>query len=88
MNLLTMVVPLWARWLVLISAAAVLGAIVYNTGRKVEGEKHLAYLAEQSARALKIAKAQQTVVTQTQIKYVDRINTIYARKRPSSLRAF
>ncbi|MEM4990730.1 hypothetical protein V8G57_25305 [Collimonas sp. H4R21] len=79
MNLLTTILPAWVRWLTLISAAAVFGTIVYNKGRQVEGEKHIAYLAEQSAQTLKIAKAQQVVVTQTQIKYVDRINTIYAK---------
>jgi hypothetical protein len=76
MNLLTTILPAWVRWLTLISTAAVFGTIVYNKGRQVEGEKHIAYLAEQSARTLKIAKAQQMVVTQTQIKYVDRIKTI------------
>ncbi|SFB69474.1 hypothetical protein [Collimonas sp. OK412] len=79
MNLLTIILPVWVRWLTLISAAAVFGTIVYNKGRQVEGEKHIAYLAEQSARTLKIAKAQQMVVTQTQIKYVDRIKTIIGK---------
>lgn len=79
MNLLSVVLPLWARWLILISAAAVFGTIVYNKGKQVEGEKHLAYVAEQAARTVKIVKAQQVVVTQTQIKYVDRIKTIYVK---------
>jgi hypothetical protein len=79
MTLLTAVVPLWARWLVLIAAAVVFGTIVYNKGKQVEGEKHLAYVAEQAARSVRIVKAQQVVVTQTQIKYVDRIKTIYVQ---------
>ncbi|WP_211474934.1 hypothetical protein [Collimonas humicola] len=79
MNLLNVVFPWWARWLVLVSAAAIFGTICYNKGKQVKGEEHLAYIAEQAQRTIKIAKAQQAVVTQTQIKYVDRIKTVYAK---------
>ena len=79
MNLLITVLPLWARWLILISAAAVFGTIIFNKGKQVEGEKHLAYLAEQAARTVKVARVQQAVVMQTQVKYVDRIKTIYIK---------
>jgi len=79
MSLLNVVLPWWARWLVLASAAAVFGTICYNKGKQVKGEEHLAYVAEQAQRTVKIAKAQQVVVTQTQIKYVDRIKTIIAK---------
>ncbi|HWX01425.1 hypothetical protein [Collimonas sp.] len=79
MNLLNVVLPWWSRWLVLVSAAAVFGTICYNKGKQVKGEEHLAYLAEQAQRSVGIAKAQQLVITQTQIKYVDRIKTVYAK---------
>jgi hypothetical protein len=79
MSLLNFVLPWWARWLVLASAAAVFGTICYNKGKQVKGEEHLAYVAEQAQRTSKIAKAQQVVVAQTQIKYVDRIKTVYAK---------
>ena len=79
MSLLNVVLPWWARWLVLASAAAAFGTICYNKGEQVKGEEHLAYIAEQAQRAIKIAKAQQVIVTQTQIKYVDRIKTVYAK---------
>jgi hypothetical protein len=79
MNLLSVVLPWWARWLVLASAAAVFGTFCYNKGKQVKGEEHLAYVAAQAQRSVGIAKAQQLVVTQTKIKYVDRIKTIYAK---------
>ncbi|WP_211475089.1 hypothetical protein [Collimonas humicola] len=79
MNLLKEVLPWWARWLAFVSAAAVFGTICYNKGKQDEGEKHIAYLNQQAERSIKIAKAQQIVVAQTQIKYVDRIKTIYVK---------
>lgn len=79
MCLLKEVLPWWARWLALVSAAAVFGTICYNKGKQDEGEKHIAYVNQQAERSIKIAKAQQVVVAQTQIKYVDRIKTIYVK---------
>ena len=79
MNLLKEALPWWARWLALASAAAVLGTICYNKGKQNEGEKHIAYINQQAERSIKIAEAQQVVVTQAQIKYVDRIKTIYVK---------
>ncbi len=71
--------PWWARWLVLMSATAVFGILCYNSGKQVKGEEHLAYVAEQAEQTARIAKAQQVVVAQTQIKYVDRIKIVYAK---------
>ncbi|MDB5768008.1 MAG: hypothetical protein JWQ61_2822 [Collimonas fungivorans] len=79
MSLLKEVLPRWARWLALASAAAVFGTICYNKGKQGEGEKHIAYVNQQAERSNKIAKAQRVVVAQTQIKYVDRIKTIYVK---------
>ncbi|PFH08059.1 hypothetical protein BCF11_0411 [Collimonas sp. PA-H2] len=79
MNLLEEVLPWWARWLALVSGAAVFGTICYNKGKQEEGEKHIAYVNQQAGQTIKIAEAQQVVVTQTQIKYVDRIRTIYVK---------
>ncbi|PFH07843.1 hypothetical protein BCF11_0190 [Collimonas sp. PA-H2] len=79
MSLLKEVLPWWARWLALASAAAVFGTICYNKGKQDEGERHIAYINQQVERATKIAKAQQAVVAQAQIKYVDRIRTIYVK---------
>lgn len=79
MSLLNVMLPWWVRWLVLASAAAVFGTVCYNKGKRVKGEEHLVYVAEQAQRTIKVAKAQQVVVTQTQIKYVDRIKTVYAK---------
>jgi Flp pilus assembly protein CpaB len=77
MNLLATILPAWVRWLALMSAAAVFGTLCYNKGKQNEGEKHVAYISQQAGQTIKIAKAQQVVVTLTQIKYVDRIKTIY-----------
>lgn len=79
MNLLTTILPAWVRWLALMSAAAVFGTLCYNKGKQNEGEKHLAYISQQAGQTIKIDKAQQVIVTQTQIKYVDRIKTIYVK---------
>jgi hypothetical protein len=79
MNLFNAVLPCWARWLALLSILAVFGTICYNKGKQAEGEKHLAYVEKQARQTDKIVKAQQVIVTQTQIKYVDRINTIYVK---------
>ncbi|WP_211441377.1 hypothetical protein [Collimonas humicola] len=79
MNLLKEILPWWVRWLALVSVAAVFGTICYNKGKQHEGEKHIAYVNQQAEHSIKIAKAQQIVVTKTQIKYVDRIKTIYIK---------
>lgn len=79
MSLFNAVLPCWARWLALLLILAVFGTICYNKGKQAEGEKHLAYVEKQARQTDKIVKAQQVIVTQTQIKYIDRINTIYVK---------
>jgi hypothetical protein len=79
MNFLTAVIPTWARWLILVLAALFLYAFGRMDGERIEGVKHLAYVAQQAQQGMKIVQAQQKVVTQTEIKYRDRIQTVYVK---------
>jgi hypothetical protein len=79
MNLLKEILPLWMRWLALTLALLFAFAFGQLRGQRIEGEKHIAYVAKQGEQSVRIATAQQVVVRQTQIKYVDRIKTIYVK---------
>lgn len=77
MSLLTFVLPWWAR----AGLLALLGALVFMLGQlhgeRVAGQRHLDYVTAQVAQTTRIAQAQTKVVIETQVKYVDRIKTIY-----------
>lgn len=48
-----------------------------RSGERHEGQKHLDYIAAQATASIKLMQRQQIVVTKTEIKYRDRIKTIY-----------
>lgn len=73
------ILPWWARWLGLCLVLLSVFTLGQQRGQRIEGEKHIAYIARQAAQTIRIAQAQQIVVTQTEIKYRDRIKTIYIK---------
>lgn len=79
MNALGFVLPGWAKW----AALAVLALALYAFGRidgtRIEGAAHSDYVANQALQAVKVIKAQQVIVTETEIEYRDRIKTIYVK---------
>lgn len=79
MNFLSSILPWWVRWLALALGLLLSFTFGQLRGQRVEGEKHIAYLTQQAGRSLKIAGTQQAVVIQTQVKYVDRIKTVYIK---------
>ena len=79
MNLLNEILPWWARWLALTLAFLLVFTFGQLRGERIAGEKHIDYVMAQAERSIAIAKAQQVVVTKTQIEYVDRIKTIYVK---------
>ncbi|MFJ2989938.1 hypothetical protein ACIPF8_18895 [Collimonas sp. NPDC087041] len=79
MNLLNEILPWWARWLALTLALLLVFTFGQLRGERIAGEKHIDYVTAQAERSVAIAKAQQVVVTKTQIEYVDRIKTIYVK---------
>lgn len=79
MNLLTAVLPWWARWGALLLAGLMLVAIGRMWGQRIEGEKHTEYVIKQAQQTAKIAQAQARVVVRTEIKYRDRIQKIFVK---------
>jgi hypothetical protein len=74
-----MIIPPWARWLALLIAGAFIFMFGDMHGRRIEGEKHIAYVTAQAAQTVKIAKAQVQVVTRAEIEYRDRIQKVYLK---------
>jgi len=81
MNLLTTVIPPWARWLALLALAA----SCYSLGRLHEARHDAeAREADASARATQVVtvvKKEVQVVTQTETVYRDRIQKIYVQEK-------
>jgi hypothetical protein len=73
------VLPWWARWSVFVVAGGALFALGYAQGAREAGEEHVAYLNAQAARTTVIAARQKEVVVKTEIKYRDRIQTVYVK---------
>ncbi|MTW11444.1 hypothetical protein GM658_12635 [Pseudoduganella eburnea] len=73
------IVPAWVKWL----AIAVLCGATYAIGRLQEArhgaEVMTGYITAQATRTVRIAQAQSKVVVQTEIKYRDRIKTVYLK---------
>lgn len=78
-TLCKLALPAWARAAVLAGMAVALLAIGWMQGERAAGERHLDYLAEQAQRTVAIAHAQARVVQQVEIRYRDRIRTIYVQ---------
>lgn len=79
MKLLALELPWWARWAALAAAGALVFLLGQLHGERIAGQIHVDYVTGQAAQTVKIARAQQVVVTQTEIKYRDRIQKIYVK---------
>lgn len=73
---MSLILPPWVKY----AALALVALALYGMGRmdgvRIEGAKHLAYVAKQATAAVRIAKAQEKVVVQTEVKYRDRIQVV------------
>lgn len=79
MSGLTAVIPAWARWLALAAVSVFVFVFGQMRGERLAGERHIDYVSKQAAQTVKIAKAQERVVVQTEIQYRDRIQKIYVK---------
>jgi len=77
MNLLSAVLPWWARWAGLALVAVVVFVFGQMRGERIAGERHNEYVAKQAAQTVRVAQAQTKVVMQTEVKYRDRIQKVY-----------
>lgn len=77
--MLTAVLPSWVRWPALVLAFAFTAMIFQMRGERIAGQRHIDYVTNQAAQSTKIAQAQTVAVIQTEIKYRDRIKTIYVK---------
>lgn len=73
------VMPWYVRALVAVAAGAVIYLLGMRHGERIAGQAHIDYISAQAAQSVKVAQAQVKVIVETQIKYVDRIKTIYTR---------
>ena len=73
------VLPWWARWLFFAFAGGALFVLGMLRGEWIAGQLHIDYVTAQAARTVAVAQAQQKVVVQTEIKYRDRIKTVYVK---------
>ncbi|GGD00175.1 hypothetical protein [Undibacterium terreum] len=78
-GLLLSAVPGWVRILGLAAAGGAIYLLGQLHGERVAGEAHTEYVQQQAAQTVKLAKAQQVLVTKTEIEYRDRIKTIYVK---------
>lgn len=78
-QLATFMLPWWARALAITFIFVSVFLLGQLHGERVAGEKHLDYISQQAAQTVKVAKAQQVVVTQTEVQYRDRIQKIYIK---------
>ncbi|MFZ2998732.1 MAG: hypothetical protein WA071_00140 [Undibacterium umbellatum] len=77
MNLLTSVLPLWARLMVTACLVGVVFLAGQLHGERVAGDFHNEYVGKQAAQSVKIIKAQAKVVTETETIYKDRFINVY-----------
>lgn len=70
-------IPLLSRIAIFFSAGIALYMLGMLHGERVAGQAHIDYISAQAAQSVKVAQAQAKIVIETQIKYVDRIKTIY-----------
>lgn len=73
---MSMILPPWVRWLALVAVALALYGIGRIDGARIEGARHLDYLAKQAAATVKVARAQERVVVRTEVEYRERIRII------------
>ncbi|MBY0243046.1 MAG: hypothetical protein K2X55_27435 [Burkholderiaceae bacterium] len=73
------VLPAPARWCAYVWTTAGGIGLGVMLGERVAGQRHIDYITAQAAQTVAIGRAQTKVVLQTEIKYRDRIKTIYVK---------
>ncbi|MBC3927765.1 hypothetical protein [Undibacterium sp. CY21W] len=76
-EVLNNIVPWYVRALVTVAAGTVIYLLGMMHGERSAGQAHIDYISAQAAKSVKVSQAQMKVVIETQVKYVDRIKTIY-----------
>ena len=76
---MTKLLPAPARWIALAGIAIAMYLLGKLQGERAAGQVHLDYVQAQAARGVVIAKAQAEVVVRTEVKYRDRIKTVYLK---------
>lgn len=79
LDLSGLVLPAWARWGAIAALAGFAYLFGHMDGERVAGERHMAYITAQAAAATQLVKAQIQVLTKTETKFRDRIQTIYLK---------
>lgn len=74
-----MILPVWARWIAAAAGAACMFLFGAMQGERAAGERQLEAVRAQAMRTVKVAQAQFQVVQKTEIKYRDRIKTVYVQ---------
>jgi len=74
---ITQLVPWYVRVMVVLALVLATYRAGMLHGERVAGQTHIDYVSAQAAKSVKVAQAQMKVVIETQVKYVDRIKTIY-----------
>jgi len=78
-RLASTLLPAPARWAVYAAAACALLSVGEIDGQRRAGQAHIDYVNAQAQRTVVISKAQAKVVIQTEVKYRNRIKTVYLK---------
>lgn len=76
---MTQLLPAPARWIALLGIIVAVYLLGMLQGEQVAGQQHVDYIQAQAARGAAIAKARERVVVQTEVKYRERLKTIYVK---------
>jgi hypothetical protein len=76
---MTNLLPAPARWIALAGIAIVMYLLGMLHGERTAGQEHIDYVEAQAKRGLQVANARARVVVKTEVKYRDRIRTIYVK---------
>jgi hypothetical protein len=79
-KLTDIVLPLWARLLVLLACGAAVYLLGQLHGERIAGQAHIDYVLAQAKAGTRIAQAQSQVIWKTDVQYRDRIQTIYVKR--------
>lgn len=72
-------VPAWARLLLILAAGAIVFVLGMLQGERAAGERQLAAAHAQAAAVVKVAQGQNQVFVKTEVKWRDRIRTVYVK---------
>lgn len=73
------VLPMPARLAIAVAAGVGVYGLGVLQGERAAGERHIEYVASQGRHGIAVAKAQTQVVVRTEVKYRDRIQTVYVK---------